>query len=81
MEWTPGQHVFVRFATLGMHALTSHPFTICSLPAAADAKKEKKMEMLSISSRQVVSLEGLQRWQQRCRMCLFLSFLMVHMVI
>ncbi|KAF2091902.1 ferric reductase [Saccharata proteae CBS 121410] len=30
--WTPGQHVFLRFLTLGLHSLTSHPFTICSLP-------------------------------------------------
>lgn len=31
-EWTPGQHVFLRFLTLGVHALTAHPFTICSIP-------------------------------------------------
>ncbi|CAN8101839.1 unnamed protein product [Discula destructiva] len=32
--WTPGQHMFVRFLTGagGLHALTAHPFTICSLP-------------------------------------------------
>lgn len=32
MEWGPGQHVFLRFITCGMHALTAHPFTICSVP-------------------------------------------------
>lgn len=32
MEWGPGQHVFLRFMTCGMHALTAHPFTICSVP-------------------------------------------------
>jgi ferric-chelate reductase len=32
MSWQPGQHVFVRFMTLGLHAFTKHPFTICSLP-------------------------------------------------
>ncbi|KIW36422.1 hypothetical protein, variant 1 [Exophiala oligosperma] len=31
--WVPGQHIFVRFRALGIHALTSHPFTICSLPS------------------------------------------------
>ena len=31
ISWKPGQHVFVRFLTLGPHSLTAHPFTICSL--------------------------------------------------
>ncbi|KAJ5256538.1 hypothetical protein N7478_012642 [Penicillium angulare] len=31
MEWSPGQHIFIRFLT-GIHALTAHPFTICSVP-------------------------------------------------
>ncbi|KAL0775952.1 hypothetical protein CaCOL14_007239 [Colletotrichum acutatum] len=31
-RWTPGQHVYLRFLTCGMHALTAHPFTICSIP-------------------------------------------------
>ena len=33
MTWTPGQHVFIRFLTpqLGLHCLTAHPFTICSV--------------------------------------------------
>ncbi|KAF8168675.1 FAD-binding domain-containing protein [Mycena galopus ATCC 62051] len=30
-KWAPGQHVFVRILGLGVHALTSHPFTISSL--------------------------------------------------
>lgn len=30
--WKPGQHMFLRFVTLGFHAFTAHPFTICSLP-------------------------------------------------
>ncbi|KAH7410353.1 ferric reductase NAD binding domain-containing protein [Phaeosphaeria sp. MPI-PUGE-AT-0046c] len=34
--WKPGQHCFLRFTGLGLwHALSSHPFTICSLPAMA----------------------------------------------
>jgi predicted ferric reductase len=38
-RWRVGQHFFVRFLTLGMHAWTIHPFTACSLPAlhATDA--------------------------------------------
>lgn len=32
MEWGPGQHVFLRFITGGVHSLTAHPFTICSVP-------------------------------------------------
>ncbi|PYH72620.1 ferric reductase family protein [Aspergillus vadensis CBS 113365] len=33
MAWRPGQHVFVRFLSLqqGIHCLSAHPFTICSL--------------------------------------------------
>ena len=31
-SWWPGQHIFIRFLTLDLHTLTSHPFTICSLP-------------------------------------------------
>lgn len=32
MEWRPGQHIFLRFVTCGLHAMTAHPFTICSVP-------------------------------------------------
>lgn len=32
--WQPGQHMFLRFVSLGFHAFTAHPFTICSLPDA-----------------------------------------------
>lgn len=32
MTWAPGQHVFIRFLTCGVHAFTAHPFTICSVP-------------------------------------------------
>lgn len=34
-QWSPGQHIFVRFVTPGLHSLTAHPFTICSLPVIA----------------------------------------------
>jgi NAD(P)H-flavin reductase len=36
ISWNPGQHIFVRFfsgALGGAHALTNHPFSICSLPS------------------------------------------------
>ncbi|KAJ5247797.1 hypothetical protein N7468_002780 [Penicillium chermesinum] len=32
MHWAPGQHIFLRFLTCGVHALTAHPFTVCSVP-------------------------------------------------
>ncbi|KIW36430.1 hypothetical protein, variant [Exophiala oligosperma] len=32
-DWVPGQHCFLRFRGFGLQALTSHPFTICSLPS------------------------------------------------
>ncbi|KIK61838.1 hypothetical protein GYMLUDRAFT_165314 [Collybiopsis luxurians FD-317 M1] len=31
IKWTPGQHVFIRFLSLGIHAFSSHPFTITSI--------------------------------------------------
>ncbi|KAL1962021.1 hypothetical protein VTN77DRAFT_665 [Rasamsonia byssochlamydoides] len=37
ISWTPGQHVFIRFLTLGIHSLTAHPFTIAS--AAQETEK------------------------------------------
>ncbi|KZM20994.1 oxidoreductase [Ascochyta rabiei] len=33
MRWRPGQHCFLRFTSFGLQAFSSHPFTICSLPA------------------------------------------------
>ncbi|ETN44396.1 uncharacterized protein HMPREF1541_10576 [Cyphellophora europaea CBS 101466] len=38
-HWVPGQHCFLRFRGFGLHALTSHPFTICSLPASSPHEK------------------------------------------
>ncbi|KAK6376013.1 hypothetical protein LTS17_007263 [Exophiala oligosperma] len=31
-DWAPGQHCFLRFRSMGLHGVTLHPFTICSLP-------------------------------------------------
>ena len=39
VAWQPGQHFFVRFLNLGIHAGTSHPFTIASLPDAVSSEK------------------------------------------
>ena len=30
--WMPGQHIFLRFLNWNVHSLTTHPFTIASLP-------------------------------------------------
>src|SRR6201996_3851951 len=33
-NWKPGQHCFLRFTSFGLlGTLSSHPFTICSLPS------------------------------------------------
>jgi NAD(P)H-flavin reductase len=33
-KWVPGQHCFLRFTSFGLlPAMSSHPFTICSLPS------------------------------------------------
>jgi NAD(P)H-flavin reductase len=42
--WHPGQHMFIRFLTWDLHGLTSHPFTICSLPLNLDMPTEKIIE-------------------------------------
>lgn len=44
ISWTPGQHIFIRFPSLGLHGLTSHPFTICSLPPSHSTNKIAKVE-------------------------------------
>ncbi|KAL4803996.1 ferric reductase like transmembrane component-domain-containing protein, partial [Aspergillus unguis] len=44
LNWKPGQHVFIRFASLknglALHSLTAHPFTICSV--AHDIKEQER---------------------------------------
>ncbi|KAJ7314611.1 FAD-binding domain-containing protein [Mycena albidolilacea] len=45
MKWAPGQHVFVRALGLGVHALTSHPFTISSLHSG-EGKEEAELELV-----------------------------------
>ena len=38
--WHVGQHFFVRFMTLGIHAASIHPFTACSLPSQTSEESE-----------------------------------------
>ena len=38
-SWKPGQHFFVRFLDLGIHAATSHPFTVATLCAPGAGEK------------------------------------------
>jgi len=33
-SWKAGQHYFIRVFGLGVHGMTTHPFTACSLPGA-----------------------------------------------
>lgn len=45
MLWKPGQHVFLRFLTLGLHGFTAHPFTVCSMPDSDKLIGEPKSVM------------------------------------
>ncbi|PQE06928.1 hypothetical protein CJF32_00009203 [Rutstroemia sp. NJR-2017a WRK4] len=41
-DWKPGQHVFLRFTSFGiMHAISAHPFTICSSPSIQPNKQSE----------------------------------------
>ncbi|PYH43009.1 ferric reductase family protein [Aspergillus saccharolyticus JOP 1030-1] len=41
-RWRPGQHCFLRFTNFGLlHALSAHPFTICSLPAEKPGEESR----------------------------------------
>ncbi|KAM5541792.1 hypothetical protein V8D89_004521 [Ganoderma adspersum] len=42
VSWKPGQHFFIRFLNLGIHAASSHPFTIASLPDVIVDSEESK---------------------------------------
>ncbi|KKY17410.1 putative fre ferric reductase-like transmembrane component [Phaeomoniella chlamydospora] len=41
--WKPGQHIFIRFLGHGLHSLTTHPFTICSLPTLSNEDGLREM--------------------------------------
>ncbi|KAI9068058.1 hypothetical protein FKP32DRAFT_1642960 [Trametes sanguinea] len=49
LSWRPGQHYFVRFLDLGIHAATSHPFTVATL--ADDVDAEKGVNVMEIYAR------------------------------
>ena len=45
--WKPGQHIFLRFLSWDVHSLTSHPFTIASLPTRKElASAQNAHEMV-----------------------------------
>ncbi|KAE9990939.1 hypothetical protein EG327_000710 [Venturia inaequalis] len=44
ISWTPGQHIFIRFPSLGLHGLTSHPFIISCLPPSHSKNTVAKAE-------------------------------------
>ncbi|KAK8016781.1 ferric reductase transmembrane component [Apiospora rasikravindrae] len=52
--WQPTQHMFLRFVALQVHALTSHPFTVCSVPAAA-ADDDKSTLVFYVQARKGVT--------------------------
>lgn len=39
--WVPGAHCFLRFTGMGIHALSTHPFTICSLPTTTSSTRSE----------------------------------------
>lgn len=45
-EWGPGQHVYLRFLSMGVHAFTSHPFTVCSLPGSEQTVESRKRNQM-----------------------------------
>ncbi|KAJ6627669.1 FAD-binding domain-containing protein [Mycena sp. CBHHK59/15] len=67
-KWAPGQHIFVRVLGLGVHALSSHPFTISSVRAAGAAENTVELVLrvhggitLALASR----VEGKAGWATR----------------
>ncbi|KAI1791776.1 hypothetical protein LXA43DRAFT_1094126 [Ganoderma leucocontextum] len=52
VAWRPGQHFFVRFLDLGVHAASSHPFTIASLPdVISDSEKGSGERVMEVYAR------------------------------
>lgn len=45
-RWQAGQHFFVRFLTLGVHAWSIHPFTACSLPIPINDPESTQSELV-----------------------------------
>ncbi|KAH9894984.1 ferric reductase NAD binding domain-containing protein [Cubamyces lactineus] len=38
LKWSAGQHFFIRFLDLGVHAATSHPFTVATLSGGSTSE-------------------------------------------
>lgn len=38
LKWSPGQHYFFRFYLGGLTSLSSHPFTVCSIPEQGEVE-------------------------------------------
>lgn len=55
ISWHAGQHVFVRFLTLGIHSLTAHPFTICSIAYDPDQVGKASEIILLIKPRRGIT--------------------------
>lgn len=55
ISWHAGQHVFVRFLTLGLHSLTAHPFTICSISYDPDQVGKASEIVLLIKPRRGIT--------------------------
>lgn len=45
VNWRPGQHFFVRFLDLGIHAATAHPFTVATLSKFGTKESGRTMEI------------------------------------
>ncbi|KAK5169355.1 uncharacterized protein LTR77_005330 [Saxophila tyrrhenica] len=62
--WAVGQHFFVRFMGLGMHAWTIHPFTACSLPERASVYERTESELVFYIRPQGGFTARLARWAE-----------------
>lgn len=53
ITWSPGQHIFIRFLSpqLGLHCLTSHPFTVSSLSHNPETTGKPNEIILYLKSR------------------------------
>lgn len=55
INWTPGQHIFIRFLTSDLHLLTAHPFTISSVCRNPDETGEASKLIFYIKPRRGVT--------------------------
>jgi len=43
VKWAAGQHYIIRFLNVGIHAFSSHPFTVASIPSANGGKNDLEL--------------------------------------